>query len=150
MTANLSYTYDQTKLTSESPLFVIPNVSATPPAVGSTLPGTPKSSLAIGLAYEHIPLAGGELRYAIDGHYQSSVLPALSATIPIVPGYTIVDTRMSFAESHWTATVYVNNLTNNLGIVAYQDPVLFGNRYSAIVSQPRTVGFTIGYSFKER
>jgi outer membrane receptor protein involved in Fe transport len=150
MTANLSYTYDQTKLTSESPLFVIPNVSATPPAVGSTLPGTPKSSLAIGLEYGHIPLAGGELRYAIDGHYQSSVLPALSATIPIVPGYTIVDTRMSFAESHWTATVYVNNLTNNLGIVAYQDPVLFGNRYSAIVSQPRTVGFTIGYSFKER
>lgn len=150
VTANLSYTYDQTKLTSESPLFVIPNVSATPPAVGSTLPGTPKSSLAIGLEYGHIPLAGGELRYAIDGHYQSSVLPALSATIPIVPGYSIVDTRLSFAKSHFTATVYVNNLTDNLGIVAYQDPVLFGNRYSAIVSQPRTVGFTLGYSFKER
>jgi iron complex outermembrane receptor protein len=149
LTANLSYTYDQTKLTSEAPLFVIPNVSATPPAVGSTLPGTPKSSLAIGLEYGHIPLAGGELRYAINGHYQSAVLPALSATVPIVPGYTILDTRLSFAKSHWTATVYVNNLTNNLGIVAYQDPILFGNRNLAIVSQPRTVGFTIGYAFKE-
>lgn len=149
LTANLSYTYDQTKLTSEAPLFVIPNVSAPPPVVGSTLPGTPKSSLAIGFEYGHIPLAGGELRYAINGHYQSRVLPALSATIPIVPGYTILDTRLSFTQSHWTGTVYVNNLANNLGVVAYQDPVLFGNRSLAIVSQPRTVGITIGYSFKE-
>jgi hypothetical protein len=37
----------------------------------------------------------------------------------------------------------------NLGITAYQDPAVFGNRYMAIVSQPRTIGLKIGYSFKE-
>ena len=149
LTANVSYTYDATKVTSLNSLFAYPNVSTFPPAVGSVLPGTPKSSLAVGLEYNHIPLAGGELRYAIDGHYQSRVLPSLSATVPVVPGFTMLDTRLSFTESHWVGTVYCNNLTNNLGITSYQDPSVFGNRYLAVVSQPRTIGITIGYSFKD-
>ena len=150
LTANVSYTYNQTKVTKLNALFAFPNVSTFPPSVGSTLPGTPKSSAAYGFEYGHIPLAGGELRYALDGHYQSAVLPALSASVPIVPSYTILDTRLGFTRSHWNATLYVNNLTNNLGITSYQDPGVFGNRYMAVVSQPRTYGFTIGYSFKEQ
>ena len=147
--ANLDYTYDQTKLTSINPLFVYPNVSAPPPALGSPLPGTPKSSAAINLEYGHVQIAGGQLRYSIGAHYQSAVIPALSATVPTVAGYTMADTRLSFARSHWVTTLYVNNLTNNLGITSYQDPAIFGNRYQAVVSQPRTVGITVGYSFKE-
>jgi outer membrane receptor protein involved in Fe transport len=61
----------------------------------------------------------------------------------------MVDTRLSFERSHWTTTLFVNNVTNNLGVTSYQDPVIFGNRAQAIVSQPRTVGLTVGYSFKE-
>ena len=78
------------------------------------------------------------------------MLPALSETAISVPGYTMLDTRLTYARSHWTASVFVNNLTNTLGVTSYQDPVLFGNRYQAIVSQPRTFGLTIGYAFKER
>ncbi len=147
--ARLDYTYDKTKLTSINPLFVYPNVSAPPPALGSPLPGTPKSSAAINLEYGHVPIAGGQLRYAIGAHYQSSIIPALSATVPTVAGYTLADTRVSFARSHWNTTLYVNNLTNNLGITSYQDPAIFGNRFQAVVSQPRTIGITVGYSFKE-
>jgi hypothetical protein len=44
----------------------------------------------------------------------------------------------------------VNNITNNLGINSYTDPAIYGNRVQAVVSQPRTVGITVGYSFKER
>jgi hypothetical protein len=62
----------------------------------------------------------------------------------------MVDTRLSFTRSHWITTLYVNNLTNNLGIMSYQDPAIFGNRAQATVSQPRTVGLTIGYSLKPR
>jgi outer membrane receptor protein involved in Fe transport len=148
VTAHIGYTYDTTKLTSLSPLYVFPNVAGAPPVVGSTLPGTPKSSAAITLEYGHIPLAGGELRYAIDAHYQSAVLSSLSTSTPLVAGYTMADTRLSYTISHWLGTLYVNNLTNNLGITSYQDPSVFGNRYMAIVSQPRTYGFTVGYSFK--
>jgi iron complex outermembrane recepter protein len=148
VTTHLSYTYDQTKLTTVSPLYVFPIVSGTPPAVGSALPGTPKSSVEAGIEYGHVPLAGGELSYSVNAHYQSAVESALSATIPSVPGYTMINTRLTMAWPHWMTAVYVNNVTNILGISAYQDPAVFGNRYMAIISQPRTVGLTVGYTFK--
>jgi iron complex outermembrane receptor protein len=148
--AQLSYTYDQTKLKSVNSIFSYPNTSVPAPAVGSPLPGTPKNSAALTLQYGHIPLAGGELELAASAHYQDRVVPALSATVPTVPSYTLVDSRISFTQAHWLATIYVNNVTNNLGISSYTDPAIYGNRFQAVVSQPRTVGVTLGYSFKER
>jgi iron complex outermembrane receptor protein len=150
LTTHLNYTYDETKLTTVSPLYVFPIVAGTPPTVGSALPGTPKSSVQVGFEYGHVPLAGGELSYSANAHYQSAVKSALSSTIPSVPGYTMVDTRLALSWTHWTTTLYVNNVANTLGITAYQDPAVFGNRYMAIVSQPRTVGLTVGYTYKER
>lgn len=147
LSANIDYTYDQTKLTSLSALFQVPNSSFAPAPAGGPLPGTPKNSLAVGLEYGHVEFAGGEWRYAINAHYQSVVIPSLSATVPTVPGFTMVNTRLSYAHSHWLTTLYVNNLTNNLGITSIQDPALFGNRAQSIVSQPRTVGLTVAYKF---
>jgi outer membrane receptor protein involved in Fe transport len=49
---------------------------------------------------------------------------------------------------HWQATLYVDNLTNNLGISSYTDPVQWGRNYQALVSTPRTIGLTIAYRFK--
>jgi outer membrane receptor protein involved in Fe transport len=143
----LDYTYDQTRLTAVNPLFVQPNTSAPPPAVGSPMPGTPKSSVALGLQ-THIPLSAGELQFGVNGHYQSAVLPALSATVPNVGGYVMLDTRLAYSRNQWLTTLYLNNVTNNLGITSYQDPAIFGNRAQAIVSQPRTVGLTVSYSLK--
>jgi iron complex outermembrane receptor protein len=149
LSGQLGYTYDQTRLTSLNSVFQFPDVAVPPPAIGSPLPGTPKNSVALGFDYGQVPLAGGELRYAINAHYQSRVVPALSATVPVVAGYTLVDTRLTFTRTHWMGALYVNNLTNNLGINSYADPFIFGNRAQAIVAQPRTVGLTVGYSFKE-
>ena len=144
----LDYTYDQTRLTELNPLFVQPNTSAPPPALGSPLPGTPKSSVALGLQYGHMGIAGGELQFGVNAHYQSAVLPALSATVPTVGGFTMLDARVSFVTAHWIATLFGSNLTNNLGITSYQDPAIFGNRAQAIVSKPRTIGLTIAYSYR--
>jgi iron complex outermembrane receptor protein len=149
LTTNVSYTYDQTKLTSINPLYVFPTVDGTAPAVGSSLPGTPKTSLAGTVEYARISLAGGQLGFSVNAHYQSSETSALSATIPTVPGYTTVDAHVSFVWPHWTLLAYANNVTNNLGISSYQDPAVFGNRYLAIISQPRTIGLRLGYSFRE-
>jgi iron complex outermembrane receptor protein len=148
LTAQLGYTYDATKLTSIAPLAYVA-LSTPPPGVGSPLPGTPRNSVALGLEYGGVKLMSGELRFAIDGHYQSSVLPSISETVPYTSGYTILNARTSFTVSHWRTTVYVNNITDSLGISSYNDPGTYGARYSAIVSQPRTVGITIGYSFRE-
>jgi len=150
LSVQLDYTYNKTKLTEISPLFVYPNVTAPPPAIGSPLPGTPLSSAAITLEYGHVELFGGEWRYSVSAHYQSRVLPSLSATVPTVPGYTMVDTRLAFQRSQWTTTLYVNNVTDNLGVTSYQDPAIFGNRAQAIVSQPRTVGLSVSYSMHPR
>jgi iron complex outermembrane receptor protein len=147
--AQVDYTYDQTKLTSYNAL-VADGLSVPPPPVGAPMPGTPKNSVAVTLTYGNIMIANGEMRYSVSAHYQSPVTPALSATIPVVPGYTMVDTRLSYTYSHYEITAYCNNLTNNLGISSYSDPFNYSpQNYQAIVSQPRTVGLTLVYSFKE-
>jgi iron complex outermembrane recepter protein len=150
LTAHLDYTYDQTKFTTASALFALPNTSFPPSAPGGPLPGTPLNSIAGGIEYGHVKYAGGEFRYAINAHYQSAVLPALSETVQTVAGYTMLDTRLSYAHSHWVTSLYCSNLTNTLGITSYQDPAIFGNRAQAIISQPRTVGLSVSYQFKER
>jgi iron complex outermembrane recepter protein len=149
LSAHLDYTYDQTKLTSISPLFAA-NASFPSTAPGGPLPGTPLNSIAGGFAYDHLAFVGGELRFAIDAHYQSSVLPTLSETSPIVAGFTMLNTRLSYTRSHWVTSLYCNNVTNTLGITSYQDPAQFGNRAQAVISQPRTVGLSIAYSYKEQ
>jgi outer membrane receptor protein involved in Fe transport len=143
----LDYTYDQTKLTSVNPLDI--NESVPPPHLGSALPGTPKNSLAASVVYQQ-DIGVGKFRWDVSAHYQSSLLPALSATVPTVGGYTMLETRLSYGWSHWLGTFYVTNLTNNLGISSYSDPAIYGNRSQAIVSQPRTFGVTLAYSFKEK
>jgi iron complex outermembrane recepter protein len=150
LTGQLDYTYDETKVTEYSALAQgSGNLSVELPALGGPLPGTPKNSAAIGLEYGHVKFAGGEMRYAVDARYQSSLLPAISASIPMVAGYGMVDARASYALPHWVATLYVDNLTNELGISSYSDPANYGKYYQALVSTPRTFGLSIAYYFKE-
>ena len=147
LAVRLGYTYDETKLTSFDFVFS-QNVTVPLPPPGGPLPGTPKSSGALSLEYAHQPFAGGELLYAVDSHYQSMLLSSISETAPIVPGYTMLDGRITFTRSHWLATAYVDNITNTLGINAITDPTFWGNRTQEVISRPRTFGMTIGYSFK--
>jgi outer membrane receptor protein involved in Fe transport len=124
-------------------------LSVPPPAAGSALPGTPKRTAAAALEYGHVQAGGGELRFdsqcALSERPQR---PALSATIPTVAGYTMVGARASYARSHWVSTIYADNLTNQLGINSYTDPIQWGKYYQALVSRPRTIGFTISYSIR--
>jgi iron complex outermembrane receptor protein len=147
LAVKLGYTYDQTKLTSFNFVFS-QNVTVPLPPPGGPLPGTPKNSVALGVEYAHVPFAGGELLYALDSHYQSSMLSSISATAIPVPGYTMLDGRISFTRSHWLATAYVDNITNTLGVNAITDPTFWGNRTQEVISRPRTFGLTFGYSFK--
>jgi iron complex outermembrane receptor protein len=149
LSAQVNYTYDEAKLTSYSAL-ALEGLTVPPPPTGTSLPGTPKNSASIALEYGHVPVGNGELRMAANAHYQSSQLPALSATIPIVPGYTTVGARAAYSISHWTTTLYVDNLTNQIGVNSYTDPVQWGKYYQALVSRPRTFGFTVSYSLGQK
>jgi iron complex outermembrane receptor protein len=145
--AQLNYTYDLTKMTSLNPL-ALSGLSVPPPAAGTPLPGTPKTTAAAALEYGHVHAGDGELRFAVNAHYQSALIPALSATIPTVAGYTMLGARASYAQSHRVSTIYVDNLTNQLGINSYTDPIQWGKYYQALVSRPRTIGFTVSYSVR--
>jgi len=148
LTAQLDYTYDKTSLTSLNPIAAV-GLSVPPPAVGSPLPGTPKNSAAAMLEYGHFRLGAGDLTAAVTAHYQGSLVPALSATIPTVDAYTVVGARLSYALPHWTVTLFADNLTNQLGVNSYTDPSQWGQYYQALVSRPRTVGLTLRYLMKE-
>jgi iron complex outermembrane recepter protein len=147
LAVKLGYTYDETKLTSFDFAFA-QNVTVPLPPPGGPLPGTPKSSVALSVEYAHVDFAGGELRYALDSHYQSAVLSSISNTAIKVPGYTMLDGLVTFTRSQWLGSVYVDNITNTLGINAVTDPTFWGNRYQAVISRPRTFGLRFGYSFK--
>lgn len=149
LAAHLDYTYDETKLKSYSAL-ALEGLTVAPPPPGSSLPGTPKNTATAGLEYGHFRLGPGELRLAGDVYYRSRDLPALSVTIPTVPGYAMVGGRASYAWSYWSITLYGENLTNQIGVNSYTDPVQWGKYYQALVSRPRTIGLTIGYSLRER
>jgi len=149
LSGQFDYTYDLTKITEYSALALgAGNLAVDLPPLGGQLPGTPKSSAALGLEYGHVEIAGGQMRFAVNARYQSRILPAISESIPVVPGYTMVDARASYSVSHWVGTVYVDNLTNQLGINSFSDPANYGRNYQALVSRPRTVGVSVAYSFK--
>jgi iron complex outermembrane recepter protein len=145
VSAQVDYTYDETRLTSYSAL-ALAGLTVPPPPAGTYLPGTPKNTAAVALEYGHVHVGDGELRFAANAHYQSSQLPALSATIPIVAGYTTVGARAGYTQSHWSTTLYVDNLTNQLGVNSYTDPIQWGKYYQALISRPRTIGLTVSYS----
>ena len=146
LSGTVDYTYDFTRLTALTP-YAVEGLAVPPPAVGAALPGTPKNSLAVGLDYS-FGLGRGRMHYKVDAHYQSSLLPALSATIPTVAGYTVVDLRLAYQLPHWQLALFCNNVTNRLAINSYEDPFNYSAYYQALVSPPRTIGVTVRYSLE--
>ena len=64
-----------------------------------------------------------------------------------------ITTEHEFGHQYWYGMVATNEFQEawlDEGINSYTDPAIYGNRFQAVVSQPRTVGVTVGYSFKER
>jgi iron complex outermembrane receptor protein len=146
LSGTVDYTYDLTRLTSLTP-YAVAGLAVPPPAVGAPLPGTPKNSLAVGLDYG-LALGPGRLHYRADAHYQSSVVPALSASIPTVAGYTLLDLRLAYDLPHWQLALYCDNVTDNRGVDSYEDPFNYSVHYQALVSRPRTIGVTVAYSLR--
>jgi outer membrane receptor protein involved in Fe transport len=143
--AELGYTYDETKTTSVSEQAIVG--TSVPTAVGVRLPGTPLNAVFGELEYRH-RIGPYALTFAVDGHYQSQVTSSLTATDPKAGGFTTWNLRVNALRGPWRAGLYVNNVSNVLGISAYTDPGFFGNRWTGIVAQPRTVGLSIGYDYR--
>jgi outer membrane receptor protein involved in Fe transport len=107
LTAHVDYTYDQTKFSTESPLLTgtAQHLSFAPPRPAARCPGhrSTRSPAASNTVMSASPAASGAMP---QRPLPELCVPSLSATVPTVPGYTMLDTRLSYARTHWVTTLY--------------------------------------------
>lgn len=107
-----SYTYTRAKMRSFSPLLVNEVFFGVAPTdLSPQLPGTPKSSFAIGGSLT-VPLANeNEIIFDLNANYtgriNTSIDPAVSRDIP---GYMTADFAVSYAGRNWDVSFAIDNL----------------------------------------
>ncbi len=154
-TASLGYGYTDAKISSN---FTITDRGATILSAqdGDRLPYVPKQTLTAGLG--HVDRVAGDM--TLDTHlyasYRSDVTTQINDTatgFQQLGGYTTVNgsTALSIG-AHIRTSLYVNNLTNQMGVSAAGPVLKNANFYpeyrEAYVIRPRTVGLTVEYHFE--
>jgi outer membrane cobalamin receptor len=69
---------------------------------------------------------------------------------PVLPAYATLDIRAGVKSTAWRFSAYVSNVTDKYGILSghpTQGVGLPASPFYAIVTRPRTVGVSAGYSF---
>jgi iron complex outermembrane receptor protein len=66
---------------------------------------------------------------------------------PELPAYTIGNLRVGVRHARWDAGVYVNNVTNERALLAFDQERGTRARISFLVNQPRTVGVSVRTNF---
>ncbi|MDO6474111.1 TonB-dependent receptor [Alteromonas sp. 1_MG-2023] len=152
-------------------LFAV-NYSFTDAKLAEDIPGFVEGSTAYGLDGDQLPFTGkhggtmavshfielnngvslsleAKLRYTDDRQMeftQSAELPRIQ-----LPGYTTADLSANFSKDDWKVTLYVNNVTDEVGYVTAnrRSSAALGTdvTYGPTLIQPRTVGATLAYQF---
>jgi iron complex outermembrane recepter protein len=161
LTYDIGYSYTRAQVAQD---FAVTDFNTSQAAVaiitgksGDPLPNAPKNSATISLDYVHaVPgLDDWDTHWHANGSYRSATLSQLVSTDPnapppfIIHGFSIWDASAGLANHRGvTASLYVQNLFNSLGITGGQDRGAVGIRGEHFfVSRPRTVGLRVGYSF---
>jgi iron complex outermembrane receptor protein len=66
---------------------------------------------------------------------------------PLLPDYTVANARIGFRKDRWDVAFYVNNLTDELALLALDQERGTRARVGYLVNQPRTYGLTARISF---
>lgn len=152
---NLGYTYTKARLEADA-------VAADGVYLfgfdGDPLPGVPEHRFNAGGSYG-IPIGRGLLTIRGDAYYQSESENALSLNPKYkrtLDGFAILNASATYGIDNWDVTLWIKNLANEEGVTGvYTEQYMgtaptegyFGNGSKALVTQPRTVGVTIGYRF---
>jgi iron complex outermembrane recepter protein len=118
---------------------------------GGRLPGSPRWATSAHADYQR-QLAGEYSGFlGVDWRFTGSRFADFSSSGPRqeMPKYNIVDLRTGIEASHWSFTLYVKNLGNQIAINYVQAETLNGGAgaQSATVFTPRTIGVSIGTKF---
>ena len=66
---------------------------------------------------------------------------------PLLPSYTIGNTRVGMRNGRWDLAFYINNVTNELAYLAIDQERGTRARVGYLVNQPRTYGITARVTF---
>ena len=121
---------------------------------GQQLPGSPKTSGAITLNYEHNLAPGYSLNLSLNETYTGRIrngLANIRNPYDPLPAYTIGSFSASLQHKPWQLTGYVNNFTDKRALIAPPSisnaaivgPLVNGNT----INRPRTAGLQLSYSF---
>ncbi len=128
----------------DSELVELPETITNIAPEGSQLPFAPETQSTVGVRYEqefgnYTGFAQGVAAYT-DSRFTSLVQAARFE----LDSYTIVNSSVGVSSDNWTATLYVDNLTDELGQLDGGAPDLI---FRLIPTRPRTVGVRFSYDF---
>ncbi len=125
---------------------------------GAALPNSPRHMATLAVNYtDAVPvvLPGWKMRWEVNGSYRSSTLSQLLNSAPGTPPpfeiqeFQIWNGSLSLLDGKGlTASLYAQNIFNQLGVTGGQDAGQVGLRAAHyFITRPRTVGLTLGYKF---
>jgi len=121
---------------------------------GTQLPITPeeKANIAVQYTFQQ-QLLEAEPFIRLDWAYVGSSVNSLNGTESIVftqgatdqPSYDIGNMRMGLDAEQWSATLYVNNITDEVAKQFYSNR--WGSRQRVSINAPRTIGLAMRWKF---
>ena len=121
---------------------------------GTQLPITPeeKANIAVQYTFQQ-QLLEAEPFIRLDWAYVGSSVNSLDGTESIVftqgatdqPSYDIGNMRMGLDAEQWSATLYVNNITDEVAKQFYSNR--WGSRQRVSINAPRTIGLAMRWKF---
>jgi iron complex outermembrane recepter protein len=121
---------------------------------GTQLPITPEQKASISLQYTfRDTLLDAEPYVRLDWAYVGDSVNSLNGTESIVftqgatdqPSYDIGNLRMGLDAEQWSATLYVNNITDEVAEQFYSNR--WGSKQRISINKPRTIGLTMRWKF---
>lgn len=112
---------------------------------GDPIPGVPDFTAAIGVSYYPPPIAGLDNTIRVDYQHVGRSYSTFDSTNRItLPAYDTTNLRYSLVNERWTATIFVENLFDEKGVVYIEDSIL-GTWATTI--PPQTLGVTARWNF---
>lgn len=141
----VNYSLNESKLTSIAPL--VYQVASAPFEAGGRFPGVPQNQLNWRFEYRQGVGKDWQARYGVDGNWRTGSSSTISANSARVPGFSMWDLYLEATNGDESVRLYVDNVSNTLGITARANPAEQGPDSPYYISTPRTIGLSLTYSF---
>ena len=114
---------------------------------GRELSGAPENTLYMGARYVY-PVSGNmDLMLNVNGAFRDETESDTVANSVRVDSFWTWDASAALSADRWTVSAYIDNIGDERGIVARLSPQNYGPRSLGVISNPRTFGVNVRYSF---